>query len=428
VAAKIYDVEYPKMTGSFPGPKVQQVLHDRGSTRRGPTLITKYAEGVWLQDLDDNLIYDFISARCTVNVGHRHQVIQEAVKSQLEKVTHGLIVDSHEVLKSLDSILPLSGEGKTRVSYTLSGSAANDAAIKMARAVSGKRGIICFAGAYHGVTYGALSISSYTSSMFQNYGRLNDIFYFPYPDYAHSPFKDMQRDRVDDIIIGLIQIALDTYMPADEVAAIIFEPVEGDAGWLVPSYNFVKKLHKLARDNDILFISEEVQTGFGRTGEWFCIEHFDVKPDIIVMGKAMAGVAAKESTLSKGSRFSHGHTMSSNPLGQVATQANIKVIKDEKLCKQSASNGRLIMKHLLELENKVSSIVENRGIGSLIGVEVSSKYLAGEIVQECLKKGISMVQMGYRGTGVLRIAPPANKHTDTTRKCTRNHKKHYNCG
>jgi 4-aminobutyrate aminotransferase len=409
----LWNVTKPKISNPPPGTLVKQVLDDMGYKRATPYPIAKYAEGVWLQDLDDNIIYDFISGRCTVNVGHRHPELMKAVKTQLDKVTHCAVEELYVLEKKLDDIIPLNGVGKLRVSNALSGSAANDAAIKMARAITGKQGIICFSGAYHGTTYGALSISSYIPGMFKDFGRLNDIFYFPYPDYTHLPFKKFEKDDVDDIVIHLIEQSLETYISTEEIAAIIIEPVAGDAGWLVPSKSFVKKLSKLAQQNNILFIAEEVQTGFGRTGEWFCMENYEVTPDIAVLGKAMAGgavamagVVTKQSTLDSAGDFFHAHTMGQHPLGIIATQTNIEIIKEENLVNISKNNGEYMMKRFLEMLDEYICIVDCRGIGSLIGVEISSKNLAEKIAIECYRNGIYIIEMGYRGIGVLRVAPP----------------------
>jgi len=409
----MFTTEAPLIVNPPPGPRVKKVLLEGGEKPLMPAPVIKYAKGVWIQDLDDNVIFDFISGRCTVNVGHRHPRIQSAIIEQMNKVTHGYIEERQVLLKKLDAILPLSGHGQAKTAFTLSGSASNDAAIKMARTITGKRGVICFAGAYHGTTYGALSISSYTPSMFKNYGRLNNVFRFPYPDYYHAPFENQSPDEIDDIIIGLIEQAFDTYMPPDDVAAVVFEPVAGDAGWLVPSKQFVQRLHRLMVENDILFVSEEVQTGFGRTGNWFCIENYGVAPDIVAMGKsmaggavAMAGVAVKQSTLERGEEFSHFHTMGIQPLGVVATVANIEVIESEDLTTKSRTNGKLMMKYLQDLTEDCDCLVNVRGVASLIGVEVSSKKLARQIAFDCYKNGIYLVAMGYRGTGVLRVAPP----------------------
>jgi 4-aminobutyrate aminotransferase len=410
---KLWDYEKPVIKDTPPGKKSKKILEKMGYTRDAPYPIAKYAEGVWIQDLDDNILYDFISGRCTVNAGHRHPEIMKALKAQADKVTHCAVEDLYNLEKSLDAVVPLRGDGDLRATYALSGSAANDAAIKMARKVTGRMGIVCFAGAYHGTTYGALSVSSYVPSMVQGFGRLNDIFYFPYPDYLHPPFGKLDGEDVDDIIIGLIEQAFETYMPPDEVAAVLFEPVAGDAGWLIPSKSFVKKLDKLAQENDVLFISEEVQTGFGRTGEWFCTENYGVTPDIVVLGKAMAGGAiamagavAKQGLLEKSGGFYHGHTMGRQPLGLAATLANIDVIRSEKLADRSRANGSLMMSRLKEAEEEYECVVEARGIASLIGVEISSKELAGKIAVECYRNGIYIIEMGYRGIGALRVAPP----------------------
>lgn len=410
---KLWDYEKPVIKDTPPGKKSKKLLEKMGYTRDAPYPVAKYAEGVWIQDLDDNVLYDFISGRCTVNAGHRHPVIMKALKDQADKVTHCGVEDLYNLEKNLDAVVPLRGTGNLRATYALSGSAANDAAIKMARKVTGRMGIVCFAGAYHGTTYGALSVSSYVPSMVKGFGRLNDIFYFPYPDYLHAPLGKLDEEDVDDIIIGLIEQALETYMPPEEVAAVLFEPVAGDAGWLIPSKSFAKKLDKLAQKNDILFISEEVQTGFGRTGEWFCTENYGVTPDIVVLGKAMAGGAvamagavAKQGLLEKSGGFYHGHTMGRQPLGLAATIANIEVIKSEKLADRSRANGDQMMSRLKEMQEDYECVVESRGIASLIGVEISSKDLAGKIAVDCYRNGVYIIEMGYRGIGAMRVAPP----------------------
>jgi 4-aminobutyrate aminotransferase len=411
MAEKLRDREKPVINDPPPGKKVKQVLRKMGYNG-DPYPIAKYAEGVWIKDLDDNILYDFISGRCTVNAGHRHPKIIKALKAQADKVTHCGVEALYNLEKRLDAVVPLRGAGNLRATYALSGSAANDVAIKMARKVTGRMGIICFAGAYHGTTYGALSVSSYLPSMVKGFGRLNDIFHFPYPDYVHPPFGNMDGREVDDIIIGLIEQAFETYMPPEEVAAVLFEPVAGDASWLVPSKSFVNKLDKLTKKNDVLFISEEVQTGFGRTGEWFCSENYGIEPDIVVLGKAMAGGAvamagavAKQSLLDK-SGFDHKHTMGRQPLGLAATLANIDVIESEKLVERSRDNGDLLMRRLKEMQEEYECVVDSRGIASLIGVEISSKDLARKISIDSYRNGIYIIEMGYRGIGALRVAPP----------------------
>jgi len=396
----------PKVVTEIPGPKSIKAYEMADIKTSAPYPIAKKAYGSWIEDLDGNTIYDMISGRCAVNVGHRHPTVIEAAKNQLDKVTHGTI----EQLSQLEAMLSNRTQPKVdkKLICALSGSAANDAAIKLARWKTGKMGIIAFAGAYHGVTYGALSISSYQSGMYKGYGRLNDIFYFPYPDPFHS-------NLTDDNIIEMIEIALDTYMDPCEVAACIFEPVAGDAGWLVPSKDFVRRLYTLLRDNNILFFSEEVQTGFGRTGMYWGVDNYNVTPDAYILGKAMAGGAvamaglvAPKQLLEKDSMFYHGHTMGRHPVGVVSTIANMEVIDKEKLVERSKSLGEDVFAPTLKEWSDEGLIADFRGMGCLWGAELETKKQAEDTVMRAYKQGVYVIQMGYRNTGVLRLAPPLN--------------------
>jgi len=432
--AKLWNLNQPKMVTEPPGPETKRILAAAGLPPDFATPIIKSAEGVWIEDLDGNVIMDFISGRCTVNVGHRHPRLVQVLHHQADLVTHGLTEDRLLLEKELARITP--GKKDKRAVYAHSGSDANDAAIKLARWSSGKPYIVCFAGAYHGVTYGALSVSSYIPEMVKHFGpNLPGIYNMPYPYCFRCPFGYGGCDECGLSCLNYIKnYAFKSYLPPVEVAAVLVEPVAGDAGWHVPPKEWMKGLKEICVDNGILLISEEVQTGFGRMGEWFGMTHFGVVPDIIVMGKAMAGgaapmsgVVAESSLFSKGKdRFSHGHTMGGHPVGVATTLENIKIIEDENLVEECKKKGDYLKRRLIEIWEDSSIIGDVRGVGLLIGVEiVKSKRApkmppapdyADEICRRAYKKGLWTIRMGAYGTGVLRVAPPliiSQKQLDT---------------
>jgi 4-aminobutyrate aminotransferase len=255
-------------------------------------LAIKKGRGSTVEDLDGNVYIDMLSSAGVINVGHCHPKVVEAIKRQAEDLilyTHVYMYHEPAVdlMKELVSITP--GDFRKRVFFGLCGSDANDGAIKLARASTGRPKVVSFIRSYHGSTYGAISLSAVSLPMSRKIGPLlPDIFHVPYPDTYRPPMPGMTPDQVSDYCMEQIKIAFDNYMPPDEVAAFIIEPIQGDAGLVVPPVKFMRDLRALCDAHGILLISEEVQQGFGRTGKWFGIEHFGVVPDAVIMGKAIA--------------------------------------------------------------------------------------------------------------------------------------------
>jgi 4-aminobutyrate aminotransferase len=418
----------PKIIVEPPGPETRRILASAGLPESFGTPIAKRAEGVWIQDPDGNVIMDFISGRCTVNVGHSHPRLLKVLHEQADRVTHGYTEERLILEKELARITP--GSKNKKAVYAHSGSDANDAAIKFARWSTKKPYLICFTGAYHGVTYGALSISSYQPQMVKGFGpNLPGVYHMPYPYCYRCPFGKKSESCGLECLAYIENYVLKSYLPPEEVAAAIVEPVAGDAGWHVPPREWVRGLRELCTKYNILLVSEEVQTGFGRMGHWFGIQHFDVVPDIIVLGKAMAGGAAPMSGIvyrsdieekREGEHFYHGHTMGGHPVGVATTLENIKIIEEENLVEKSKSKGKYLMDKLRnDLADKCSIVGDIRGVGMLIGIEIvkstekdtygrpaPAPLIADEICRKAMKKGLWTIRMGAYGTGALRVAPP----------------------
>ena len=406
---ELWKLKEPKV-GEVPGPR-QSEINDRTGMISVP--VVKNAGGLWIEDHDGNIFMDAVSGRCAVNIGHCHPRIMKLLENMT--VTHGIHESRIILTDRLKEITP--GSWDKTVSLALSGSAACDAGLKYARWATRRPRVIAFAGAYHGTTYGAMALSSYKNSMIKGFGpHIPGVSHFPYPNRFRSPFTGEEDQRVSEKIINLIKHAFETYLPPDEVGAIFFEPVAGDAGWIFPDKGFVQDLAKLAHKYGIYFVSEEVQTGFGRTGEMWGIDHYDVIPEVIVMGKAMGGGLPMSGIVGKledttMDRFSHGHTFSGNPVSCKASIENISIIEDENLVSNSKIIGKQLLDGLEKIRDESDIICRAEGMGMLLTLEVGSRSTprpdcATRIVEECYKRGIYTLNMGSWGTGCIRIAPP----------------------
>lgn len=383
-------------------------------------LAIKKGRGAIIEDFDGNKFIDMLSSASALNTGHSHPRIVKAMKEQIDNFISYTAAYTYskplvDLGEELIKITP--GDFEKRVVYGLTGSDANDGMIKLARAYTGKSKIISFIGSYHGSTYGAISLSAISSNMRRKIGPLlPDIEHIRYPDCYRCPFK-CHEETCDLQCLNDFKIALNSYMPADEIAAILMEPIGGDAGIIVPPKKYMKALYEICKENNILFVSEEVQQGFGRTGKWFCIEHFDIVPDMIVMGKSIASgvplsaiVARKEITDALGSP-AHLFTMSGNALSCVAALETINVIRDEKLIERSQELGAYTMSRFEEMKDKYDLIGDVRGLGLSIGVDlvkdratkIGNKEAAAKICYRCWEKGIILI---FLADGVLRIQPP----------------------
>ena len=247
-------------------------------------LVVEKAEGIYVTDIEGNRFIDMMASAAVVNTGHNHPKVVEAIKKQVDKFIHYTPAYMYhrphtELSEKLAKIVPFGY--KKRVAFGLSGSSSVDGAIKAARAFTGRRCIISFFKSYHGTTMGALSVSGYGSEMKRGMGTLlTDIYFIPYPD-AYRGFSEEE-------CLGHLEGLFDTVVPAEEVAAIIYEPFQGDGGILIPKKEFYEKLWDTAKKYGILLIADEVQTGFGRTGKMFASEYYDIEPDLVILGKGIA--------------------------------------------------------------------------------------------------------------------------------------------
>ncbi|MDD2217308.1 MAG: aminotransferase class III-fold pyridoxal phosphate-dependent enzyme [Eubacteriales bacterium] len=383
-------------------------------------LVVSKAKGVKVIDIEGNEFIDFLSSAAVINTGHNHPAIVEAIKKQLDSFIHYTPAYMYhkphtELTKKLIEITP--GDFEKRVAFSLSGGGSVDGAIKAARKYTKRHRIISFFKAYHGASIGALSVSGYSTAMREGMGPLlEDVTFIPYPDSYRPQFNE-ELIKNSDACLDYLQNLFDTVLPANEVAAVILEPMQGDAGILLPPQEFYDRLLKMCREHNILIIADEVQTGFGRTGKMFACEHYNLEPDLIVLGKAIASgmplsaIVGRKEILEAWSAPAHFINTAGNPISCVAALETIKVIEEEKLAENAEKQGELIKDFFNKIKRKYDCIGDVRGTGLLIGVDIIKDPISKErdqvktakICWRCWENGLILA---FFASNVLRIAPP----------------------
>lgn len=384
-------------------------------------LVVQEGSGATVTDVDGKVYIDLLASAGVSNTGHSHPRIVEAITRQAKAFIHYMpsyMYHEHLVRLAEQLVALTPGDFPKRVRFGLSGSDANDAVIKCARAYTGRQKVVSFFRSYHGTTYGALSLSAITPNMRRKMGPfLPEIYHIPYPDCYRGTFCEGDPSSEEIYWDKIIDSYFQSIIPAEEVAAIIVEPIQGDAGIIVPPPFFLPRLREFCTNNGILLVTDEVQTGFGRTGKWFAIEHWDMIPDIVVMGKAIASgmplsaLVARADILEVLEPPSEVVTCAGNPVACEAAIATIDVIREERLVDRSARLGQYAKDKFLEMKDRHQLIGDVRGIGLSIGVDLVKDHQTKEravkealkVCWRCYEQGVLLVS--FSGS-VLRIQPP----------------------
>ena len=319
-----------------------------------------------------------------------------------------------DLAEKLTSII---GRPNLQVSYSTTGSEAIDNAIKVARAYTGRSKIISFTESYHGSTYGSISISALSLNMRRKIGPLlPDVFHINYPDMLRGKYgKD--EDKAIESYLDELRYAFDHYLPPEEVAAVFIEPIAGDMGLVVPPKKYVQELVKICKEHGILFVVDEIQQGFCRTGKWFSYEYFDVEPDLIVCGKSLGGglplgaVIGPKEIMDSLDAPAHLFTMSGNSTVCTASLKTIEILERENMNEQVIQKGEYLQNKLRELMKKYDIIGEVRGLGLSIGVDlVKNRETMEKNYDAALKISYRSIETGllmiFVGQNSLRIQPP----------------------
>ncbi len=420
-------MDAPRIVVTPPGPRAREVVEEDSrlimqSFSRWYPLVVKEASGVVVEDVDGNRYLDFNSGLVVVNVGHRHPRVVEAVKRQVDKLIHYSLTDFYyeEAVRAARVLLEISPIEDGKVFYTNSGAESIEGAIKVARGHSrGSRPyIIAFLGAFHGRTMGAMSVSASKPVHRRGfYPLVPHIIHVPYPYTYRCPFGELEERECGEAVIGYIEEwVFKRLVDPSEVAAFLVEPIQGEGGYIVPPDNFLPLLQSLARRHGILLALDEVQTGFGRTGEWFAAQHWGVEPDLMAAAKGIAGGLPLGAIVGRREVMdlppgSHANTFGGNPIALAAMMAVVEAIREEDMLSNARRVGGEIMKRLREIGEEIELIGDVRGKGLMIGVELvrdrstkepAKKELA-RVLEESFKRGLLVVGSGE---SVVRIAPP----------------------
>ncbi|MEM2336107.1 MAG: acetyl ornithine aminotransferase family protein [Candidatus Bathyarchaeia archaeon] len=419
--------DYPKIVVTPPGPKARELVKKderfiSPSYVRFYPLVVESGKGCIVRDVDGNEYIDFNSGLACLNVGHNHPKVIEAIKRQCDRFLHYSNTDFYynEVVALAERLAEITpGNFEKKVYFGNSGTEAVEAAIKLARWHTRKQLFIGFINAFHGRTIGSLSFTASKPTQRRYFFPLMPgVNHVPYPYCYRCPFKQTYPDCHYWCVDFIDEFVLQKYAPPEDVAAIVFESIQGEGGYVVPPPEYFQRLKKLADKYGILLIDDEVQSGIGRTGKWFGIEHWNVEPDIICSAKALASGLPLGATIAKAKIMdwvggSHASTFGGNPLSCVAAIAVIDAIKEERLLENATKQGTYIMKRLEELKEKSEIVGDVRGKGLMIGVEfVEDKdskkpapQKANEIMLRSWKRGVAVITCGI---STLRIVPPLN--------------------
>lgn len=388
-----------------------------------PNLPVAKAEGLFYIGIDGKKYLDFTSGIATENTGHRHPKVVAAIKEQVDSLVHGPIgIINYESIinlaKKLQTILP---EPLDCFFFGNSGAEAIEGAVKLARHVTKRQYVVSFLGGFHGRTMGALSLTTSKSKYRRGLPVGAGMTYqLPYAQITETP------DGLDHDVYWSQHVEKDFeklfnhQVAPDEVAAVILEPVLGEGGYVIPPKAWLQKIREICDQHGILLIFDEVQTGFGRTGDWFAANRFGVTPDIMAIAKGIASglplsatVASKE-LMEQWAIGSHSTTFGGNPIACAAACATIDVLKEEGMVENARNLGDYALRRLVDLKEKHPVMGNVRGMGLMLGIEIvhpENGAPNGEglmnILEKCLHKGVIFYLSGNKGE-VIRMMPPLN--------------------
>ncbi|MHB8632636.1 MAG: acetyl ornithine aminotransferase family protein [Thermoplasmatota archaeon] len=421
----------PHVPVPIPGPKARAVVRRDGrylvTTTKAAPIVGAVGKGVVVEDVDGNTLLDFASGIGVLNTGHCHPKIVKAVCDQAGRLMHFAGTDFYyeiqvTLAERLGALVPISGPTKTF--YCQSGTEANEAAIKIAKHATHRPIFLAFLGAFHGRTQGALSLTA--SKIRQREGffpTMPGVFHVPFPNPYRNPWKINGYEEPQELAnraIEAIETLFEVLTPPHDTAAIFLEPVQGEGGYVVPPKPFPKMLRELCDEHGILLAVDEVQSGFGRTGKWFALEHFGIRADMVSVAKAMGsglpiGACIARADLDFDRRGRHSNTFGGNLVGCAAASATLDVLQEEKLVENAAKMGKVMQRRLDELKGEHPGIGDHRGLGLMRALEfVDAKGapdtdLRDRVEKRCWQRGLVLLGCGKSS---LRIIPALNVNRD----------------
>lgn len=421
----ITEPKLPQIKTELPGPKTRELLEKDAkfispSYTRSYPLMARRGYGAMIEDVDGNLFLDFNAGVAVCALGHAHPEIAEVIYKQAREFTHISGTDYYyphqtELAEKLAQVTP--GDFDKKVHYSNSGAEAMEGALKAAIYSTGRQKFIAFRGAFHGRTFGTLSLTGSRAAQRRGFGaQALDVTHVPYANPIRFPLERREGESAGARVARYIEETIfKTTVPPEDCAAIIVEPVQGEGGYVVPTPDFLPALRQICDRHGIVLIADEVQSGVGRTGKLWAVEHFNVTPDIICMAKAIGGgiplgVTIAREDLMRWHVGAHASTFGGNP---VAIQASLKTLEilENGVMKNAEDVGNYMMARLRELQAKNGSIVDVRGLGLMIGVEFAKDAKTLEpwpdyrdrVVIECFNRGLVIQGAGESS---IRFSPP----------------------
>jgi 4-aminobutyrate aminotransferase len=417
-------ITIPDLKTALPGPKAKAVIERDAkvvstSYTRDYPLVMARGEGAAVEDVDGNIFLDCAAGIAVTATGHSHPDVVKAIVDQAHKFIHMSGTDFYyepqvRLGEELSAIAPM--KGPHRSFFGNSGTEANEAALKLAKYYTKRHNVIAFFGGFHGRSMGSLSLTASKITQRKGFGPL-------VPGAYHAPFADCYRcplglrpESCAAECLNFIEEQLFMHVVApDEVAAIMVEPIQGEGGYIVPPDVFLQRLRALTTKHGILLIADEVQSGMGRSGKMFAIEHAHVEPDIVTMAKGIAsgmplGVTTARAEIMSWPPGTHASTFGGNPVSCVASLATIRLLRDT-LVKNAEVVGAHMLAGAKALADRHRLIGDVRGRGLMIGVELVRDRQTKEratterdaVVRECFKRGLLVLGAGRNA---IRLSPP----------------------
>ncbi|UFP94353.1 acetyl ornithine aminotransferase family protein [Gloeobacter morelensis] len=412
----------PRLVGPLPGPRAQALIaRDEAVTSpsytRGYPLVAARGEGCMLEDVDGNVFLDLTAGIAVTATGHAHPVVVRAIQEQAANLLHMSGTDFYyepmaELAEALSARAPFptaAGRPRARVFFSNSGAESNEGALKLARYHTGRQQVVAFLGAFHGRTYGAMSLTGSKAVQRQGFGPL-------VPGISHIPYgTHASLDYLEDKLFP-------TVLPPEEIAAIVVEPIQGEGGYIVPEDGFHERIRQICTCHGILMVVDEVQAGMGRTGKLFAIEHWGVQPDIVTLAKGIASGLPLGAILSRPEIMtwpagSHATTFGGNPVACAAANATLKLL-EAGLIENAERMGRVLQAGLGQLADRFAFVSASRGKGLMVAVDLFDA--AGNLDRERRDKIVDLAF--YRGLlllgcgrAAIRFCPPLVVDTDQVR-------------
>jgi len=405
---------------AIPGPRSKAILERKDKVIAGPLSITipvviEEGRGATLTDVDGNTFIDFTGGVGCLNVGHSHPKLVEAAQEQLTRFAHtDFTIVPYEVYVTLAerliALAPFTGPAKA--AFFNAGTEAVENAIKFARSYTKRPAVIVFEGAFHGRTLLSMTMTSKTHPYKAGLGPFA-------PEVYRVPFAQDYRGPDTRTALAALERALVTQVAAEQVAAIVIEPVQGEGGFVVAPRDFMAGIRRLSDEHGIVLVVDEVQTGFGRTGKMFAIEHYGIEPDLMIVAKSIAGglplsgVIGKAEIMDAPPDSAIGGTYVGNPVAQAAALAVLDVFEDENLVERAQQIGERIRERMVAWQERIEQIGDVRGLGAMLAIEFvrdrdsrdPNPELATAVTEAAAERGLLLLKSGIYANCIRVLCP-----------------------